>query len=242
MENIPCSHVGHIFRDFHPYHIPHDSHGINSARMAEVWMDEYKRLFYMHRRDLSRDLDHPVDIGDLSDRKAIKDRIQCKSFKWFLDNVYPEKFIMDEQSTEYGRLRPVKYPNMCIDHLQKDTAHHGGSYYMGQYLCHGFLGSSQYMCFSQNNELRNEYMCGEAREVTPHHYKLHMVTCHGSGGSQEWERTKDGRLMHKNSKKCLTAPDNQPGSELELRDCDGGDEQIWKFEFRNPKAYVADGP
>ena len=50
MENVPCSHVGHIFRSWHPYFIPEDSHGINTARMAEVWMDDYKRLFYMHRQ------------------------------------------------------------------------------------------------------------------------------------------------------------------------------------------------
>lgn len=29
-----------------------DTHGINSMRLAEVWMDEYKRLFYTHRKDL----------------------------------------------------------------------------------------------------------------------------------------------------------------------------------------------
>ena len=29
-----------------------DTHGINSMRLAEVWMDGYKRLFYTHRRDL----------------------------------------------------------------------------------------------------------------------------------------------------------------------------------------------
>ena len=50
MESVPCSHVGHIFRSWHPYFIPEDSHGINSARMAEVWMDDYKRLYYMHRQ------------------------------------------------------------------------------------------------------------------------------------------------------------------------------------------------
>lgn len=42
METIPCSHVGHIFRATHPYFIPDDSHGKNTARMAEAWMDEYK--------------------------------------------------------------------------------------------------------------------------------------------------------------------------------------------------------
>ena len=42
METIPCSHVGHIFRATHPYFIPDDSHGKNTARMAEVWMDDYK--------------------------------------------------------------------------------------------------------------------------------------------------------------------------------------------------------
>jgi hypothetical protein len=54
LETIPCSRVGHIFRSFHPYTFPggKDTHGINTARMVEVWMDEYKSLFYMHRPDL----------------------------------------------------------------------------------------------------------------------------------------------------------------------------------------------
>ena len=56
-------------RPFHPYFIPHDSHGINTARMAEVWMDEFKRLFYLHRNDLK-----DADIGDLTERHAIVDR------------------------------------------------------------------------------------------------------------------------------------------------------------------------
>ena len=52
METIPCSHVGHIFRATHPYAIPDDSHGKNTVRMAEVWMDDYKRYFYLSRVEL----------------------------------------------------------------------------------------------------------------------------------------------------------------------------------------------
>jgi polypeptide N-acetylgalactosaminyltransferase len=57
IEIIPCSHVGHIYRNGHPYNMTGpggnmDVHGTNSKRLAEVWMDDYKRLFYVHRMGL----------------------------------------------------------------------------------------------------------------------------------------------------------------------------------------------
>jgi hypothetical protein len=48
-----------------------------------------------------------ANIGDLKDRFAIIDRLQCKSFKWFLDNVYPHKYVMDDQEPATSNLLPA---------------------------------------------------------------------------------------------------------------------------------------
>lgn len=50
LEVHPCSRVGHVFRPFLPYSLDgkNDSFLYNTVRTVEVWMDDYKRLFYMY--------------------------------------------------------------------------------------------------------------------------------------------------------------------------------------------------
>ena len=45
---IPCSRIAHIFRDRSPYKWKPGTNVVqkNSIRLAEVWMDEYKELYY----------------------------------------------------------------------------------------------------------------------------------------------------------------------------------------------------
>uniref|UniRef100_A0AC35TS42 Glyco_trans_2-like domain-containing protein n=1 Tax=Rhabditophanes sp. KR3021 TaxID=114890 RepID=A0AC35TS42_9BILA len=82
LEFIPCSKVGHIFRDGHPYNMTgknenKDVHGTNSKRLAEVWMDEYKEYYYKHRNDL-----RTKDVGDLSERHALRKNLNyCYVFR-----------------------------------------------------------------------------------------------------------------------------------------------------------------
>jgi len=49
LEIIPCSHVGHLFRKSSPYSFPGgvgDVLNTNLARVALVWMDEWKDFLF----------------------------------------------------------------------------------------------------------------------------------------------------------------------------------------------------
>ena len=59
LEISTCSHVGHVFRKSTPYSFPGGTSKIvnkNNARLAEVWLDDWKEFYYSinpgERRDI----------------------------------------------------------------------------------------------------------------------------------------------------------------------------------------------
>ena len=54
----------------------------NYRRVAEVWMDEYAEYLYKKRPHY-----RTIDPGDLTDQRAIRSKLKCKPFKWFMENV-----------------------------------------------------------------------------------------------------------------------------------------------------------
>lgn len=84
IEVVPCSRVGHLFRDpeNRPYPVGVDQVVRNYGRMAEVWMDEYLPTFRKVKPETK-----DMDVGDLTEPRAQRAQLECKSMKWYLENV-----------------------------------------------------------------------------------------------------------------------------------------------------------
>ncbi|CAG0917354.1 unnamed protein product [Notodromas monacha] len=98
IEIIPCSRVGHIFRGRNPVGFPEGvgrTVNRNKARVADVWLDDHANLFYGSL--MVNDLwDDKLVSGDLAERFELRKRMNCHSFRWYLETVFPEsKFPID---------------------------------------------------------------------------------------------------------------------------------------------------
>ena len=64
----------------------------------------------LNLRELAKDsallfLLQKENIGSVENRKALREKLNCKDFAWYLKNVIPQKFVLDEGVQAYGRVR-----------------------------------------------------------------------------------------------------------------------------------------
>uniref|UniRef100_A0A914XP32 Glycosyltransferase 2-like domain-containing protein n=1 Tax=Plectus sambesii TaxID=2011161 RepID=A0A914XP32_9BILA len=155
MVDAPCSRVGHIYRKFSPFPSAGkgDFIGRNYKRVAEVWMDDYKEFIYQRRPHY-----RSLDPGDISKQVALRDKLQCKPFRWFMTEIafdlvkkYPP---VEVPPAAEGDLRSA-VNNLCIDtkfHGQnerfelapclRDNPSHGGEQNLVYGNGSGFLPAS----------------------------------------------------------------------------------------------------
>ncbi|XP_076442781.1 polypeptide N-acetylgalactosaminyltransferase 5-like [Babylonia areolata] len=108
-----CSHVGHIFRHQNPIPWTRPLGHRNYVRVALTWMDRYSN-HYLERINYQMG-----DYGDVSERLAIRERLKCHDFGWYIEHVYPElKDQLVFNATYAGQVRHTQ-SGQCLDKLTK---------------------------------------------------------------------------------------------------------------------------
>jgi len=141
VESVPCSHVGHVFRtdqywQGQVYVVPGVEIHRNKLRTAKVWMDGYARFVEYALEPMDSNT-----LGNLSARKELRKKLNCRSFSWFMRNVVPHMNVPKvPKKGPIGALTNLGVPGACLDLMGKTQ----DSERLGLYPCHGMRGSQAF--------------------------------------------------------------------------------------------------
>ncbi|KAL5463598.1 hypothetical protein EMCRGX_G032511 [Ephydatia muelleri] len=216
LEIVPCSHVGHIFRTSMPYSFGEGNSyqttvGRNLRRTAEVWLDEYKHMFYDVNPAALQ-----IDFGDVSERLALKKGLNCKPFQWYLDNVYPELKFPDLKDTTYSFIRQG---SLCLDSLGDDVQPYPELRPCNQNRPY------QRWAFTLAHTIKQGLMC-----LTHGNHGIMQAPvlqlCSGND-SQQFQMVPPGLIQYSTSSHCLQSQGGMPV----LAQCSSGvAEQLWTLQ------------
>ncbi|XP_039923946.1 polypeptide N-acetylgalactosaminyltransferase 16 isoform X3 [Hirundo rustica] len=199
LEIVPCSRVGHVFRKRHPYDFPEGNaltYIKNTKRTAEVWMDEYKQYYYEARPSAIG-----KSFGSVADRVELRHKLSCKSFQWYLENVYPELKIPEKE------LIPgiIRQGGNCLESQAQDTT---GNMLAGMGNCKGTVNNppvTQEWIFS-DPLIRQQDKCLSITSFSTGS-QITLEACNQKDGRQKW-KMKGSFIQHFVSGLCL---ENQTG-------------------------------
>lgn len=233
---VPCSRVTHSFRLFNPSRVRKDDFvGKNFKRLAEVWMDEYKNVIY--EWDPMRF--DKIDPGDLTKQKQIRERLNCRPFSYFVNEIAPDILTrypstQDQPVFASGQIKSVSYENVCIDTFYRSEFDSIGLYYCSELDGFGRPPQSQFFRF---NFMKN--IVFGFQEHCLDSYKMSLPQCsYIDYGNQIWRYDQQSHLLINGGEQengCLEG--NFNNQTLSLKACDDSNiNQLWTFTYENETA------
>ena len=236
---VPCSHVAHVFRKSSPYTFRlgkevGDILYTNLARVAEVWMDDWRNFFFNVNPIVNKTLNkvgYDVAFTEIEERKKLRLQLKCKSFKWFLDNVWPEHFF-PSQERFFGKIKQTK-SGKC---LQRPLVRSGsGTAPVGPPTtarCSSKLMGHQLFVYNQKRKflMSDENVCLDSGSDPIPTRQIILAPCSESQ-RQKWNHNSTSDwLVHEVSGLCLSSSEGR----VHLNICDIGDESLnWTFMEEN---------
>uniref|UniRef100_A0A3Q1FBC8 Polypeptide N-acetylgalactosaminyltransferase n=1 Tax=Acanthochromis polyacanthus TaxID=80966 RepID=A0A3Q1FBC8_9TELE len=227
IEVIPCSKIAHIERASKPY-LPDLSVMMkrNALRVAEVWLDEYK-----HNVNVAWNLpieNHGIDIGDVSERKKLRERLKCKPFQWYLDNVYPMLDPLDNL-LGYGALINDLNLDLCVDQgpVPGNTPIiYSCHFYQPQHCFYRTDGQLYIGGIKSHKYNNNRCLVDLATGVYPGLYDC--KTAQQKKFAMLWDFKQGGPIQNRETKRCLEIGIGEDGYyKLFVQKCSG---QKWKIQ------------
>jgi len=253
IETIPCSNVGHIYREFNRFSQEQDPLiqnlnigrvlDRNDKRVATVWLGgEYASMFTKMR------FLEDIDIGDVSEREAIKAKLQCKSFDWFLQNICLHTYIPDF-SPKFMSLQSTR-SLQCVDNVgghahqhtppvmkpcklapSKDDRIGGNTPQLWVHTSKGYLQSGYYIGNRELNCIRLRRLTQtKCDSPTVAHWLFDSIV---DGNGDRALKIRSQRSPQECLARRLDPGDSSP---ITLETCATSSRQVWKFNpVQNPK-------
>eukprot|EP00051_Salpingoeca_urceolata_P002878 m.53458 g.53458 ORF g.53458 m.53458 type:complete len:792 (+) comp12384_c0_seq2:101-2476(+) len=235
LECMPCSRVYHIFRDGgKPYRSPANHLTKNRLRTAAIWTDEFE---FIVRDALGLGADGPgFDIGPLDHMRELRKKLDCRPFRWFLSEVYPENFLTSlDDILAYGNVQNAG-SQVCLSapRASKNAAVTTGPCPPADEYTSGWM----VLKTTGVRPIADLELCVNG--------KLKLMMCEYNEDRTRFEHTDEGFLVHEATSKCLRT--DQAGA-LHLGACEG-DYAVWtldrsrvdteqaRFEQRNQAAGI----
>uniref|UniRef100_A0A8C6TEV7 Polypeptide N-acetylgalactosaminyltransferase n=1 Tax=Neogobius melanostomus TaxID=47308 RepID=A0A8C6TEV7_9GOBI len=227
VEVVPCSRIAHIERTHKPYALDLDIHmRRNALRVAETWFDKYARnVLIAWNLPLQG---HGIDVGDISERKQLKEKLKCKPFKWYVENIYPslEKW---NNILGYGTLKNQLFVSYCLDQGAVPgtiPVLYECNYFQPQHCYYNTEGEVIVGGLKSHNYNNNRCLVDSGVGSTPS-----LQDCKVAGANQlhmHWDFKQGGAIINRGTKRCLEIAQGENFFyQLIIQQCSG---QSWNIQ------------